>query len=222
VTTVPTWKVAGGLLALRSQVDAGFPRRSKLSDGTIGDQAHATRDSDHNPWYEVGGIPYVTAIDITHDPANGVDCSRLDDVLWANRDPRIKYVIYAGRIMSGDAGPQPWTWRTYTGSNPHTKHLHLSVKAEPASLLQSEWNLKGLFAVSPESLRADQVWGFPVHDLYTARPDDVMSAGVALEWAVRHAALAAENASAALTTVQRIEAKLDRILKIAGANDDQS
>jgi hypothetical protein len=164
-------------------------------------------------------VCYVTAIDITHDPVNGVDCDKLDDVLWASRDPRIKYVIWCGRIMSGDAGPQPWTWRKYDGTNPHTKHLHLSVKAEPASLLQAPWNLEGLFAMA-SPLDPAALWGFPVHDLYTARPDDVMPAGVALEWAVRHAAIAAENASAALSTAQRVEAKLDRLLKIAGATDD--
>jgi hypothetical protein len=205
-----TYKVAGSLLALRAQVDAGFPRRSKLSDGTIGNAEHASRDSDHNPWYLVGGIPYVTALDITHDPVNGVDCVKLDDVLWGAKDPRIKYWIWNGYITSGDAGPQPWYARTYSGPNKHTKHMHISVKAEPASLLQADWNLGGLFAMPIGASPAD-LWGFPVHDLYTSNPADVMPAGVALEWAVRHAALANEAAQAALTTVQRIEAAQQRL-----------
>jgi hypothetical protein len=34
-------------------------------------------------------------------------------------------VIWNRRICS--ATIQPWNWRTYTGTNPHTKHVHLSV-----------------------------------------------------------------------------------------------
>lgn len=122
----PGWRLASSLLTLRGQVDARAPQRSRTHDGTIGDAAHASRKSDHNP----NGAGVVTAIDLTHDPAGGLDCAALADALVKSRDPRIKYIIFRGRIASSKV--QPWTWRPYTGANRHDKHLHLSVDAGPS------------------------------------------------------------------------------------------
>lgn len=207
-----TWKLAGSLIRLRDQLDVGAPRRSTASDGTIGDARHqAEKTSDHNPWWIYGGTPYVTAIDITHDPAGGLDTIDLADALWASRDPRIKYVISFGHIMSGQAGPAPWALRTYSGPDMHTNHLHLSVMPDAGSLIQSDWNLYGLF--KEEDVKPDEVWGFPVHDLYTEAPTDTLTAGVAVEWAAAHAGRAADAAEAALRTAQRCE---DLLIKLVG------
>ena len=116
------------------------PLRSKRSDGSIGDAAHASRDSDHNPWVEAGGQGIVTAIDITNDPANGCDATRLAESLREARDPRVKYVIWDRRIFC--ATVQPWVWRPYGGSNPHNQHLHISVQAEPGRFDDSaDWRI---------------------------------------------------------------------------------
>lgn len=119
------WRLAASLDALRSTVNAMAPDRSKLSDGTIGDAAHATRASDHNPWVEHEARGVVTAMDITHDPARGCDAGALAESLREGRDPRIKYVIFDHRIFS--ATVQPWQWRPYSGANPHSHHMHISV-----------------------------------------------------------------------------------------------
>jgi hypothetical protein len=119
------WRLAASLEALRSTVNAMAPQRSKLSDGTIGDAAHASRDSDHNPWVEHQGRGVVTAMDITHDPARGCDAGLLAESLREGRDPRIKYVIFDRRIFS--ATREAWQWRPYTGQNPHSHHMHISV-----------------------------------------------------------------------------------------------
>lgn len=124
---IVNWRPAKSLIALRQQVNAQWPQRNKASDGIIGDEAHATRDSDHNPWVKDGAMGVVTAIDITHDPAQGPDAQQLVDALVASRDPRIKYLIWNRQIIS--ATVKPWTWRPYTGKNPHAKHCHLSVVA---------------------------------------------------------------------------------------------
>lgn len=123
-----TWRVARSLEKLRSQVNARVPGRRKDSDGTIGDAAHASRSSDHNPWVRDGSVGVVTACDITHDPAGGCDAGILAEVLVASRDPRIKYIIWNRRIISSET--QAWVWRKYSGSNPHNHHMHVSVKAE--------------------------------------------------------------------------------------------
>ncbi|MGX4643865.1 trypsin-like serine peptidase [Massilia sp. SYSU DXS3249] len=129
------WRVAKGLMALRDKINALAPRRSRASDGTIGDARHRTRSSDHNPWVEDGGLGVVTAIDITDDPGNGCSADKLARSLQAARDPRVKYVIWNRRIMNAGAidGAAPWEWRSYGGVNPHKAHLHLSIKPDKAS-----------------------------------------------------------------------------------------
>lgn len=125
-----SWRLAKSLEELRKQVNTRAPERSKASDGSIGDAAHASRSSDHNPWVKDEAIGVVTAIDITHDPAGGCDSYELAQSLLDSRDVRIKYIISNGRIASGPDGPSPWTWRKYTGTNPHSHHVHISVRAK--------------------------------------------------------------------------------------------
>lgn len=122
-----SWRLANSLMTFRNQVNIARPTRNKASDGTIGDEAHAKTTSDHNPWVKDGKMGVVTALDITHDPDSGVDTYALAEHLRQKRDPRIKYVISNGRIFSSTT--QPWVWRKYSGSNPHTKHVHISVNA---------------------------------------------------------------------------------------------
>src|SRR5262245_17692709 len=55
------WRVARALERMRAQINAAFPQRSKDSDGTIGDAAHASRASDHNAWIVDDGIGVVSA-----------------------------------------------------------------------------------------------------------------------------------------------------------------
>jgi hypothetical protein len=100
---------------LLQQVDKLYPQRSKASDGTWGDSEHQKRESHHN-----GG----DAVDITKDPVHGPDLDRLAAALL--KDPRTQYVIWNKRIANPDI--QAGTWRPYDGTNPHTRHVHLSVR----------------------------------------------------------------------------------------------
>lgn len=127
------WRLAKSLEQLRHQINTKWPKRSIASDGSIGDAKHAASSSDHNPHIGDGAGPnVVSAIDITHDPRNGLDSYVLAESLRASRDERIKYIISRGRIAAGSDGPQPWVWRTYSGKNPHNHHVHISVKASKA------------------------------------------------------------------------------------------
>ena len=130
------WRVARSLDVLLGQLNAKAPNRSKASDGSIGDAAHQTRDSDHNPWYGPG---IVTARDFTHDPAGGLDGQWLADTLVRFRDPRVKYIIWNRRII--DSMVDAWTWQPYSGINPHTHHVHLSVVASPLCDDTRAWTL---------------------------------------------------------------------------------
>lgn len=120
------WRPAKSLEVLRYQINSAYPGRNKASDGLIGDAAHAKSKSEHNP--DANGV--VRALDITHDPAKGVDCGRIIEAMVASRDPRILYVIWNRRICSSEV--QPWVWRAYSGKNKHDKHFHVSVVASPA------------------------------------------------------------------------------------------
>jgi hypothetical protein len=125
-----TWRVAKSLTVLLNEVNDLAPGRSRLSDGAVGDAAHASRSSDHNPWVRDGDTGVVTARDITHDPARGCDAGRLAEhfrALGKGGDGRVKYVIWDRRIASF---LENWRWREYAGRNPHTKHVHLSVSSE--------------------------------------------------------------------------------------------
>lgn len=132
-----SWRVARSLDVLLEEINATAPLRSKVSDGSIGDAAHATRESDHNPWVIFAGQGIVRARDFTHDPAAGLDCNELAEALAAliavGGHPACRsgaYVIWRSRIFSFDRRHEGW--RTYSGSNPHDKHLHLSVATDPA------------------------------------------------------------------------------------------
>lgn len=131
------WRLAEGLKKLREQVNKLAPNRSKVSDGSIGDPRHASRTSDHNPWHRVKGVGVVTAIDITHDPANGLDGAKLSEALIA--DKRTKYIIFNKRIWKARTGK----WEAYTGPNAHKHHVHISIKPESCDDI-SEWILSSL------------------------------------------------------------------------------
>lgn len=116
------WRLAPSLVALVRECDRIAPNRSTASDGSIGDPAHAARTSDHNP--DASGD--VLAVDITDDKAGGCDADALAHHLVANRDPRLKYVIWNSTIVKS-YGTTAWQPQPYTGANSHTTHTHISV-----------------------------------------------------------------------------------------------
>lgn len=128
------WRAAESLKSLLKQVNTLAPSRKKDSDGMIGDEAHQSRYSDHNPWVwdKVNKKGVVTALDITNDPNGKCDCQIIANSLQSNKDQRIKYVIWNKQIMNSSPidGSIAWTWRSYNGTNPHDKHIHISVKCE--------------------------------------------------------------------------------------------
>lgn len=121
------WRVVQPIRDLFDQWNAAAPARSRLSDGTLGDAAHAARKSDHNP--DAAG--WVRAGDVTHDPADGADVHAWIRHLIAGGPPgALKYAISS---RGGDPRhSEIWTpargWHPYTGANRHNRHCHISVK----------------------------------------------------------------------------------------------
>lgn len=110
---------------------ARWPNRSKASDGTWGDAAHVAR-CEKDPTRCEGHV-MGNAVDITHDPAHGVDGNDL--ALLAITDPRTRYVIW-NRLIWSRSTPKwiPYYVTSPTGAlvpgHPHTTHVHVSVQPE--------------------------------------------------------------------------------------------
>lgn len=123
-----SFRRAKSLDKLLEQINNAFPGRDKTSDGWIGDAAHASRNSDHNPWVHDGKMGVVTAIDIDEDlNANGT-LEKVITAIRASRDKRVKYIIYEGRITVQGSDLQ--RWKKYTGKNLHKQHAHISVHSD--------------------------------------------------------------------------------------------
>jgi hypothetical protein len=122
-----SFTVAASLRAFFDEANRIAPARRKQSDGTIGDENHHP-PSDHCP--DSRGV--VHALDVTHDPAGGLDCEEVAGAIRARKDSRVKYIIFKRRIMAGSEGPSPWKWRQFK-KNPHDKHLHISIKHTAAA-----------------------------------------------------------------------------------------
>ena len=143
------YRLAASLARLREEVNERWPDRDKASDGWIGDPAHATRDSDHNPYIiDSSGVGVVRALDVDAGPGANRDIG-----LWIAEHVRDLgadgfaalqnggYVISAGRIASATSG---WVWRVYTGTNPHDSHTHISV-----SKVQAQYDSPARWGVAP-------------------------------------------------------------------------
>ena len=117
-----------GAAKLREQMNVRFPKRDTRSDGWIGDPAHAARKSDHNP--DRNGIVHAVDLDAEFGDPKKDMAQVLAEQLAAHAKSgsksgkRVKYVMYNRQIWSAKNG---WKPRKYTGSNPHTGHVHVSV-----------------------------------------------------------------------------------------------
>lgn len=151
------WRLAKSLEVLRKECNAYAPTRSKTKDGTIGDKAHQLHDSRHNPNKE----NVVTAWDLTHDPAGGMDAHKLVRKMTLNPHPDLYYIISNGEAAYRTTG---FVWKTYKGSDPHLGHAHIAVGrgADGASVGPYDdtmaWNVKDLLGPRPTAVESVYAW----------------------------------------------------------------
>ena len=125
--------------AMLAQATALWPHRLRDADGVIPSAAHTATNptSDHEP----GAAGYCHAVDLTHDPANGCDAHAIAEQIRQTHDARVKYVISNRRIWNPVVSD---SWRLYTGTSPHTHHIHVSIKDTKAACEDtSPWPLSG-------------------------------------------------------------------------------
>lgn len=132
------WELVPALQEFRTQINHVAPNRDKASDGVIGDYNHQKGDSSHNPddtgrnnaeWdSDPDGKEEVRAVDIDIDfREEGITADRLvahlihyakNGTFWW-----LRYFIYNRRIYRKSTG---FVSQTYTGANPHDKHIHIN------------------------------------------------------------------------------------------------
>lgn len=123
-----SWRNCNASEVLLDGVNKRWPNRDTASDGTIGDPAHASRLSDHNPDRRfTPGVVKARDIDV-----DGILAAPLAEHIRALGSKgfaalRGGYIIFNRRIAGTHTG---WVWREYNGVNPHTTHMHISFADE--------------------------------------------------------------------------------------------
>lgn len=135
-------RLAPSLHLARTTIDRRWPQRDRASDGWIGDEAHAMRNSDHNP----NSRDLVDALDI--DMFGGVTpVHRPSIVAGLMCHVGVNYVIFNRRIYDADDGYRP---RVYNGINPHDKHTHVSIRQNTTAEQSTQpWAVLGAFPAWP-------------------------------------------------------------------------
>ena len=122
------WKLNPSLDVLKRQMQVAHPG---INIGTIADDNH-TPPSDHIPnrYDRVNAIDLMVGKAFTKDECDSV-------VRFLITDKRVKYVIWYRKIWTPADG-----WKTYTRSDPHTGHAHVSVLDSSHTATQP-WRIKG-------------------------------------------------------------------------------
>lgn len=152
------WRPARSLEVLKGQIQATYwwaapPATSPLSWGMLGDPNTHDATSDHMAHDFPGwGNDIVTAHDFPHRPDLRLDAGAIVEAMRRSRDARIKYVIFNRRLYSSYSTTTraAWSWGTYSGSNPHTDHAHVSVVGDARADGTQRWTIGATEVLTPD------------------------------------------------------------------------
>lgn len=113
------WRLAKSLDVLRDEIESRYPGTTVW---TIGDAAHQSGYSDHNP--TSSGV--VCAIDVKGNA--GLDLGMFVKHLIGGAHTNLRYVIFNRKIYQRKYGFEA---RDYNGVNAHKEHVHVSVGNGP-------------------------------------------------------------------------------------------
>ena len=153
------WINTQASLSLLAEMDVAFPNREHgAMEGTIGDLAHASIASDHNPddtpGVRAGGsdadsTPEVHARDLNSVLSRpGWTLFRVFDLIRARAaagvEKRVQYMIIDRKITSRSWN---WTWRAYNGADPHIAHGHVSFRYGSGAGQDNPENITGPWGI---------------------------------------------------------------------------
>jgi peptidoglycan hydrolase-like protein with peptidoglycan-binding domain len=125
--SVSNWYLNRFLTSWRTAINLRCPKRSKASDGTIGDQRHQAESfSEHNPDRDGSVDAFdmdVNLLGSFNDTGTTQECAMIE-TLKADfqRLPESQLWIHNGQIANRDIGH--WERRAYHGVNRHDHHVH--------------------------------------------------------------------------------------------------
>lgn len=124
-------KLAPSLKLIWPELDAKWPNRDRRTDGWYASPSTRTSKG-HNP----GHNGYSHAVDVDKDGINPLwiidNIVKDDKVLW--------YIIWNRTLYSNTYN---WKPRKYTGSNPHTDHMHIEIyQTNYAEQWKGPWGIK--------------------------------------------------------------------------------
>lgn len=187
------WTLIPCLVALREEFNRVSPNRDRGADGSIGDSAHAS-SSDHTPDedsdvlrdHDSDRANEIHALDIDSSGPWPGERKGVIEGGWFDRTilalvarekaeyesptirGRLQYVIWDGRIASRSWG---WTWRDYSGPDPHINHAHFSARY--LSSTEADTRLWGVATEEDDMPTAaeiaDAVWNHTEVDPYDAK-----------------------------------------------------
>lgn len=176
------WYLNRALTTMRAEVNARWTSRDKTSDGTIGDAAHASRSSDHNP--DPDGSVDAWDMDVQ---LNGVGHAYASDVEFVKaqfeKHPAASYWIHNDRICRRADSFQPRSYPDYlrskgidpSGRNTHTQHVHFNSREQyedssaPWGILEEDVNLDDVVWTAPAGHPSGvPAGGRDVRDILTA------------------------------------------------------
>lgn len=120
------WFLNRWLTSWRTKINGVFSKRSKKSDGTIGDLRHQASFSEHNRDWDGSVDAWDMDVNVY---ASGNEQGSKDELAEIENlkrefqnDPGSQLWIHNGYIANRDIGN--WTRRRYYGANQHDKHVH--------------------------------------------------------------------------------------------------
>jgi hypothetical protein len=139
-----SWFLVPCLVQLRSEFNDLNPNRDKGADGSIGDTAHQSSTSDHNP--DAQGRVLALDIDSTGpwpDFTFAAAVGLIIERCRSGREDRIQYIIWDHHIYSRSTG---FAKQVYTGTaDPHVNHAHFSARHDHHGESDTRgWNLLSL------------------------------------------------------------------------------
>src|SRR5512145_1286686 len=168
------WYLNPALTGFRNAVNVAYPDRDRKSDGTIADEHHGS-DSDHQPdappeeevdaWdmdVELNGVGRPYAADVEH----------LKTVF--QNHPSSRYWIHNRQIARR---VDEWERKNYTGTNPHTEHVHWNTREE-FDESQFPWVIG-----AANMATVDDIWRL-LHDGLRPGPNQTVG-GVPIAWLPR-------------------------------------